>query len=365
MRYSRAFLVLLASAFLLADSFISAQFNPQQPVRPPGPPGGQYPTYAGRQPPPPSYPPGYPSPVAQPGGYYPAVPAYGYNGRYGGAMTGMANLVSAQGQYQIDNQQAQLMSQDVERSRMDTRKMFLQQQQYERSLEPTAPELIEQQRQLRLRTAMNDPPLPIITSGEALNVLMKDIRAKQIRGAGAPPVPIDQSMLSQVNVAGSAGGNIALFKDGGKLKWPFAMQEKSYDESRATFEKAVQDAMMQVQAGGLKADTYRTMNSTIDALQATVDRNARAASLSDTIAAQRYMDELKDGVQALQDPSATNYFTKKWTAQGQDVSQLVQYMTVQGLTFAPALPGEESAYRSVHFSMVAYNTAIDQQSARR
>jgi len=79
---------------------------------------------------------------------------------------------------------------------------------------------------------------------------------------------------------------------------------------------------------------------------------------SQHIESKRYLGYLDDSVKALQDPSAVNYFNDKWTASGKDVNELVKNMRTKGLRFAPAAPGDESAYLSLHAALAAYDGSL-------
>ena len=59
-----------------------------------------------------------------------------------------------------------------------------------------------------------------------------------------------------------------------------------------------------------------------------------------------------------------NYFNQKWVAKGKTVAELIQNMTAAGLRFAPATPGDEGAYRALHFALVAYDDGITQVAAK-
>ena len=74
---------------------------------------------------------------------------------------------------------------------------------------------------------------------------------------------------------------------------------------------------------------------------------------------------MKASDKALQDPNVGNYFSGKWRAQGSTVDQLAQYMTSQGLQFAPANANGETAYTALHQDMVAYDYRLHEQGAPR
>jgi hypothetical protein len=90
---------------------------------------------------------------------------------------------------------------------------------------------------------------------------------------------------------------------------------------------------------------------------------ARVAS-NEWIEGKRYLDQLQSAVQALQDPSAANYFNGNWSAKGNTVAELVNYMAQNGLRFAPATTGDEGAYQALYRQLADYSNAAGQRVVR-
>jgi len=49
-------------------------------------------------------------------------------------------------------------------------------------------------------------------------------------------------------------------------------------------------------------------------------------------------------IQALQDPNVSRQFNGTWSPRGNNVAELADQMTKQGLKLAPAAPGDEPSY---------------------
>src|SRR5262245_47334986 len=94
-------------------------------------------------------------------------------------------------------------------------------------------------------------------------------------------------------------------------------------------------------------------------MERTVANNGANIPMGQLIEAQRYLDELRSAVRALQTNNAGNYLNGKWSAQGNTVGELVNRMTQQGLLFAPAVRGDEPAYRYLHEALVAYHRGLN------
>jgi len=300
-----------------------------------------------------------PQPVPFPG-FFPGYSSY-YDPQ-GGYFRGVGDLVSSYGQYYQNVNQARLTNQSVEQEKIRTRRMLIEQHRYEQSLIPTANDVREKNRQTDLRRAMNDPPLPEILSGDALNVILRNIQSAQQAGAYGPTVPLDEDQLRRIQVTGGGGGSIAVFREG-KLRWPFALRDTPFDEPRTKVTDLMNQAMKEASTDELRPATVRGLTQAISSLDSAIEKNAADMELSQIIEARRYLSELRDGARVLQNPNVGNYLSKKWSAQGRDVRELVQNMTSQGLRFAPSVRGDEAAYQSLYQALATYNYAFAQ--ARR
>src|SRR5260370_21674785 len=91
-------------------------------------------------------------------------------------------------------------------------------------------------------------------------------------------------------------------------------------------------------------------------LQDTVRGHIGEMTPSEYVEAVRYLSGLDECVKALGDPNVANYFNKTWSARGRTVAELVPNMA--GLYFAPAVPGDEIAYRALHQALVTFDAGL-------
>jgi hypothetical protein len=70
--------------------------------------------------------------------------------------------------------------------------------------------------------------------------------------------------------------------------------------------------------------------------------------------AKRFLSSLEESLPILRRPDAAKYLGGAVAAKGKTVDELVMNMTSQGLRFAPAQPGGETAYFAMYNSMVAF-----------
>jgi hypothetical protein len=292
---------------------------------------------------------------------------------YGGYLSGAASAVgaaqasSALDPYQYDistygkelvhYQQSRLMNQQVQQAKIETRRKAFDEYLYERDMRPTTEDDREKARIENVRRAYNDPPITEIWSGLALNNLLDAIHKMEIQKGQGPTVPLSSELLRDINVtAGGQTGNLGPLKNGGKLQWPLVLRGSAYESERKRMNELAAQAFMQAQGDGVSPDTLDAMNKTLDRLTATLKEHVSTVSPNDYIQAKRYLNDLGDAVQALQDPKVANYTTGKWTAQGDTVSALVENMFRNGLRFGPASPDDRAAYNALHTAMVSYFT---------
>jgi hypothetical protein len=357
-KFSRLSILLLAGLFLAPDA--RAQFV--APVQP----GGQIrsvPTSPAYTPVPVPYTSIQPTYPAY-GGYYPPY-GYGYGSRAGSTYTGLANLTAAAGQYSQDYQRARLLNQEAERSKIQTRQMLNDSLRYEEAMRPKADDVAAQRKEQDLRRAMNDPPITEILSGEALNTLLKSAQKYQSMGAYGPSLSLEQDNLTKINVTTTGGSNVAMFRNNGKLTFPFVLRVPSFDEDRKSIQDGVYKALEEARSpDGVNPLTVRAITKSVDKLAGTVEKNAPDMDLTDTIQANNYVAELRTNVAALKRPDVSQSLAMG-TPKGRTTGEMVSYMTKNGLIFGPSVSGDEGAYRALHNSLVAFNLGLMQQTQVR
>jgi hypothetical protein len=278
---------------------------------------------------------------------------------YQGYLSGAANLTIANAQYQLSIQQARLLREDARRSALQTRQATLEEHEYERSLQPD-PEQIREEKMLRsLQRSRNNPPLVEIWSGSALNDLLRDIESGRKNGDHDPDVPLAPDVLKHINVTnGTTPGGIGLLRERGKLTWPNVLQQSSFAQERKRLDELLPQAVKEAHTGPVRAELLDHVRSSLKQLEDALDTQAAEMTPSEFTEASRYVRELKDSVQALQQSDVSKYFSHAWTPKGSTVKELVQQMTREGLRFAPAVSGDEQYYTSLHRALVDYDMGV-------
>jgi hypothetical protein len=288
--------------------------------------------------------------------YY-SNPYASYYDPYGGGLRGAAEAIGAQGRFEIDFQKARLLNQEVERSKLDTRRKIFDEWLYERANTPTLNDIQERQTKFERSRALLGMPLSEVLNAHALNVLLDDLAKRGNWSAKDPYGPIDPDILKQVNVT-SGTGNVGLFKnlkDGTPLTWPLPLQGLAYqDEVRRLNQKAAEAIKLVQSTGQADAATLNDMKKDIAMLRGKLSGHVNDLTPSQYAEALRFLNQFNEAVRGLEQPDVANYFTDKFAVKAKTVPELVQHMQKHGLKFAPAVGGDEAAYSALYNYLVGY-----------
>lgn len=287
---------------------------------------------------------------------YPSTIYAPYNGVVGGTLSGASDVINAQGQMMVNQQQAYQMKEQYKQQKIVTRRQSLDESLYERAVMPTVEDDRERNRLENLRRARNNPNPTEIWSGTAINNVLLGIQQQIAQNVRTPDVPIPQGVIEHINVtAGQQNNNsLGMLRDGGKLSWPLALQADNFKTDREELDKYSYEAFKQVSGGPVDFKTINGMTKALDHLTNQLKDHISDMSPNDYVNAKRFLSRMYDTTSALQDPNATNYATRKLSAKGDSVMQFANEMSRQGLKVAPALGGDEPAYNALHRAMVTY-----------
>ncbi len=286
------------------------------------------------------------------------TPASGY-------LHGGADVIRAQSEYLIGEQQAALTKEQVRQSKVDTRRRQFDEFHYERANTPTVEEERELARMQQVQRSRNNPPVTEIYSAKALNDLLVDLQKSAAPAFAGPMIPLNAAQLKQINVtSGTTAGNIGPLKSGGALQWPYELTGKEFATQREVIDRRLPQAVQQAMSGRVESDILRALTDAVDTLQRDLKAQVTKITPNDYISAKRYLNELDEAFKKLRDPNVANYYNGAYAAQGNTISELLQYMTSQGLRFAPANRGSEPAYLSLHRSLATFDTSLVQLTTR-
>jgi hypothetical protein len=290
--------------------------------------------------------------------YY-VPPVYAYNPYVGpgGTLNGAANVISAQGQYTNQIEQAKIQRQQGYQETVKTRKAMFDQMLYEQAMTPTNLEKAAKQKADRLEHILKYATNNEITSGDAQNVMLPYLQFLANKGILGPPVPLSQAVLKDINVRLDKGANIQILKKGSTIFWPLATrgpEQKKLAEYLAHGVAAAID-------GSLDSKLYNAMRTSLNKVRAEVNKKSdkEEISIRAYFDSKYFLDTLSDSISMLQQPNVAKFLDGTYAARGKNVPELVQNMTDQGVVFGAALQGEEAPYRSLYNSMVTYATATE------
>jgi hypothetical protein len=300
-----------------------------------------------------------PASAQPPPPYNPYYPPIGYGYGPGSQLAGAAQVIQAQGQLGLDQEQQRIQRQKVYQEKLNTKKMTLDEANYEKANTATFVETQEAVMSQTLRRYMNQALPAEITRGDTLNTFLPFLKALGDQGTPGPPISLNPNILYSINVTtpgtGGVGTSAGLLKAGGKLAWPLQLKGPTQKKIDAILPKAVQDAATDT----LEPKTYTQLVGMVLSMSDDVSKRYQKEEIdgSSYLKGKRYLDDLAKSLKVLQDPDAAKYLSGAVAARGNNVQELVDNMTAEGLKFAPATPGSDSAYFSLHNSFVSYARA--------
>jgi hypothetical protein len=279
---------------------------------------------------------------------------------YEGYLRGTADVTNANAKYQLTIQQAKLERQQAVQEAIKTRRAWLEEAEYERAHMPDPEKIRQRALERELDRARVSPPLTEIWSGRSLNALLRNAIAQQGQGSRGPNVPLSEDTLKAINpTAGDTNGNVGLLKDNGKLQWPQPLLNEAFKEPREDLSRHLRQAFNSVQGNNSPDEsTLSDLQVDLKKLQAALDANISALSPDQYVEARRYVRLLGNTITALKDRNVVNIINGAWALKGKNVAELVQYMRDKGLWFAPATPGDESAYTALYHALAAFDAGM-------
>src|SRR5207244_6841866 len=111
--------------------------------------------------------------------------------------------------------------------------------------------------------------------------------------------------------------------------------------------------------------TLTQLTSDVDSLHKQLRKNGGDLPFALYTEAKTFLNNLDDSLTALRQRDVGSYFTGKFAIKAKTVPELVEHLAKQGLQLAPATPGDEQAYTSLHQALANYDLAAQAQTASR
>jgi hypothetical protein len=217
----------------------------------------------------------------------------------------------------------------------------------------------------KLALAQRTTELNEMTSGYVLNILLDDLR-NFIGRSGPASTPLGEEILTCINVSIRANeGNLGLLRHGGNITWPPALDSEAIvsKKDRAEVELLAKAAVQQGMQGYLRKPDLANLQSFVDATGEKLAGKVTQIPGSQYLEAKRFLHNFDAARIALANGEAIPYFKfQKWVSGGKSIQQITAYMIQEGLLFASATPGDESAYRAMHSALAAYDVEVNAPS---
>jgi len=275
-----------------------------------------------------------------------------YSGGAGGALSGSAQVMQSYGQVINDQEQARVTREKANQAKLDTKKQAFDLMMYEKANTPTYTETLTKDNAQILNRMMNFPLRAEVTEGKSLNIMLPFLQSLSSGGTQGPPVPIAQSIVNQLNLSGSGQSSVGMLRDGGQVDWPVPLMGKN----QMALDKLLPQAYSAAAAGKLTPKLMKDVRTEMKTMRETM----RTQLQKDEIETASYMqciefyNSLESSVNALEKPDARKQLAGAYSPRARNVQELVDFMTDNGLKFAPATSGNENAYQVAQDAFVRY-----------
>jgi hypothetical protein len=270
----------------------------------------------------------------------------------GAALSGSAQVMNAYGDVVVQQENARIQREQANQAKIDTKRKAFDEMMYEKANTPTYIENAARDNANILNRIMNFPNRSEVVEGKALNTMLPFLQSLSTYGTQGSPVMLPQSAVRELNVSGTGTSSVGILRNGGRVDWPLAMitpQQKKLD-------KLLPAAYDAAGAGELTPKLMKDIRTEMTSMREDMRKRLKAEEIetSSYLQAIEFYHTLENSVNALERPDARKQISGVYAARGRNVQELVDYMTENGLKFAPAAPGQENAYQVVNDAFVRY-----------
>jgi hypothetical protein len=282
----------------------------------------------------------------------------------GGILNGAADVIFAEGRFMIQTEQARLMRNKWKVAELDYRKKAFDLESYFRANTPSYAEVKEKLDKDILRRVQSSANTGEIWQGVSQNILLRDFAKNQAKKLNnVPEIPVLENVLRHINVTKN-GGNMGVLRHGGELNWPTALTELASRDMRRDMDLQARALYQQAEQTG-KGDpaTIKDLRTNIKTLRDKLVARVNDIPTEQYSDARRFLSDLEDAVRGVERGDAPSFFDfQKFVRGGKHtVKDVVDYMLEHGLTFAPAVEGDQGAYEALYQAMAAQNIAMNDQ----
>jgi hypothetical protein len=225
---------------------------------------------------------------------------------------------------------------------------------YEFPAAPTGPDAGKKHTQAPVSCRPKAPPFADVVSAKALNALYFDLRSLRAWGAPGKRIVLDRDVLERINVTTfKCNGHAGILKHGARPDWPTQLRQPAYGPERETIDRLLPEAVAQAVKRRPQAPRLRELSEALATMHKILGTRAADVPPDQYVEAKRFLNDLDAAVQVLQQPDACYLLTNRYAAKGGTVPELVRHMDRYSLKFAPATPGDETAYVDLYRALAA------------
>jgi hypothetical protein len=249
-------------------------------------------------------------------------------------------------------EQARVTREKANQAKLDTKRQAFDEAMYEKANTPTYTETLTQEKAQILTRVMNFPVKSEITDGKSLNIMLPYLQDLTAHGAMGSPVPLPQSIINQLNISGSGTSSVGMLRDGGRVDWPLGLQGKN----QKSLDKLLPEAYSAAASGKLSPKLMKEVRTELKTMRETLRKQCQNDEIdtSSYLQAIEFYNALETSVNALERPDAKKQLGGAYSPRARNVQELLDFMSDNGLKFAPATPGNEAAYQATHDAFVRY-----------
>lgn len=201
-----------------------------------------------------------------------------------------------------------------------------------------------------------------VASGDALNRILVAIVTAEGKGAKGVSAFLPPQLLDEIRFSGGPAADLLnMAHQSGKLPFPPGFPGPTLEPLQTALQADFTAAVAPLTVGK-PADPLKVarLESTVKKLNTAAPPVIRNLSFDDASSARHFLNQLNGAIVALKSASMAGLLNPKWATDGTSVADLVKFMTRYKLLFAPATPGAEGSYFSLHKALATYLFVLTQ-----
>lgn len=207
--------------------------------------------------------------------------------------------------------------------------------------------------------AFRDTPDEDVVSGRGINALAQAIRELDggTSGKAAPLLPA--GLLSRIAFAPSPATDVVEMAAAGRIDFPDALNGQEWLALRSDLEKAAAPVLEAAAAGKPVASAAaEKLAAQVKTSRQEAAPLIRGVSFTDATRLSRFFNRLENFAQLGQQSDLKGAYVPEWATVGASAKEFADHLGQYNLTVAPARPGDQEAYFSLHRAMSDYYNAL-------